>query len=214
MLVTMKCEQSEAELIGHLANQLRYLRTSGAAYDAGDEAEAMRVATTVRVLCHETPKSHALLAQLGLLGKLLFVDTSGVLPPPELSEEGLVFVTWASPLAPVGTGGFCALLDKAERSAPKPFGVWWDTMALEMPGHTMTRKEIVLALANKEGGAHVDPELTDAAYIAVSRDGSMGTISYTTEDGETHTVESNPACAVMRQIAWEVERTVASVFGE
>jgi hypothetical protein len=213
-LGTMSRAQSEADLIGHLANQLKFLRTSGAAYDAGDEAEAMRLAVTVRLLCHETKSSHALLGQLGLLDKLKFVDTATVFPPPEPSEEGRVFVMLSSPLAPMGPRGFFADLGKAERMPPKAFDVWWAATALEVPGHTMSRKEVVFALANQEGGAHVDPALTNAAYVAVSRDGAMGTISFTTEDGQRHTVDSNPVCAVMRQIAWEVEQTVASVFGQ
>jgi hypothetical protein len=50
--------------------------------------------------------------------------------------------------------------------------------------------------------------------VAGLRDGTLGTISYTTEDSETHTVDSNPACPVMRQIGCDVEQTVASIFGE
>ena len=61
---------------------------------------------------------------------------------------------------------------------------------------------------------HTSTHAQEPRLRAGLRDGTLGTISYTTEDSETHTVDSNPACPVMRQIGCDVEQTVASIFGE
>jgi hypothetical protein len=77
----------------------------------------------------------------------------------------------------------------------------------------MTRRELVLAVANQDGGAHVDPALGDAAYAAVSRDQSLGTITVTGPHGEPRTVDDSPALAAVRQIAYEVDETLRPVLG-
>src|ERR1017187_2181948 len=55
-----------------LANLLReqfgYLQTSAREYDAGNEAESKRLATTLRVLFHNTTRSKSLFHQLGMDG--------------------------------------------------------------------------------------------------------------------------------------------------
>jgi hypothetical protein len=47
-----------------LAQQLGFLKTSLEAYKNGSEAEALRIATTIRVLIHETNSSNPLLKQI------------------------------------------------------------------------------------------------------------------------------------------------------
>src|SRR5689334_21606817 len=114
----MAHQQSDAELVAHLAEQVAFLRQSAAQYDEGVDAEAKRLAVSVRTMCHDTRNSQSLLHQLGLLDVLRFVDTAWQMPmkrEPE-REPGTVMVTaFSSPLAPMSGGprGYTPLLDTA-----------------------------------------------------------------------------------------------------
>jgi hypothetical protein len=170
----MAREQTDAEIIRHLVEQVGFLRRSAAAYDAGDTDEAKRLATTARVLCHDGRSSRSLLGQLGLLNELRFIDTVPELDEPEAparapdNDVTITATLFSSPLAPIGGGpqGFAPQLDRAQRSRPKSFQDWWGTVVIEDPKNKLTRRDVVLALANQDAGAHVDPELTHAAYVA------------------------------------------------
>ncbi|MFJ5956563.1 hypothetical protein ACIQC5_11475 [Paenarthrobacter sp. NPDC092416] len=52
----------ERDDINRLVEQLEFLDSSCAAYDSGSRSEAKRLATTVRVLLHDTKQSTSLLA--------------------------------------------------------------------------------------------------------------------------------------------------------
>lgn len=79
-------------------------------------------------------------------------------------------------------------------------------------GSIFTRGEIILVLANKEGGAHVDPKL-DADYVNLSRFNSLGwkTIS-SKEDVITSIDMGNPVFPSMRQISHEIIKTLKEEF--
>jgi hypothetical protein len=64
-----------AELECHLAEQLQFLQVSAAAFDAGFEGEAKRLAVVLRILLHDTKSSKSLLGQLGRKGGPFF-DTA------------------------------------------------------------------------------------------------------------------------------------------
>src|SRR4051794_38541440 len=68
--------QTREDLERLLREQVTFLRRSAEAYDAGDEAEAKRLATHVRVLVHDTESSHSLLGLLGVKEQLGYEDTT------------------------------------------------------------------------------------------------------------------------------------------
>jgi Helicase conserved C-terminal domain len=72
-------------------------------------------------------------------------------------------------------------------------------------GQEFTRKELVLALCNKEGGAHVDPEI-EAAYEKLASSNSLGWV-YREGDGPDQLLP-NPVVYSMRQISHEVLESV------
>jgi hypothetical protein len=92
----------------HLHEQMTFLRGSAESYDAGDFSEAKRLATTLRLLLHDTKKSRSLLTHLGLKNKLRFVDTAGEIRPDTFERlPGGRFrasVAVAIPLAPIAWG--------------------------------------------------------------------------------------------------------------
>jgi hypothetical protein len=151
----------------HLADQLRFIERSCEACDAGDEAEAQRIATSVRVICHQTNRSTSLLTHLGascisMLSTACSPVGPGVLTAPSnlaslvirRTEEGATFKS----VAP---------LDNAPIKRCIPFNDWWETEVVCLTaGVRMTRKSLVLAVANQDDGAHVDATL-EPDYTAI-----------------------------------------------
>jgi hypothetical protein len=72
----MSYELSQAELEQHLGEKASFLRASAQAFDAGFEAEAKRLATSIRILVHDTRNSRSLIDQLGLKDGIRFEDTT------------------------------------------------------------------------------------------------------------------------------------------
>jgi hypothetical protein len=97
--------------------------------------------------------------------------------------------------------------NEAEQAYPvERFSSWWKLMVLQdWAGHSWTRQSLVLEIANKEGGSHVDPTQSDGMR-AVELENSMGWIVHDSR-GE-HSFENKPFLPSIRQIAWEVQHTL------
>jgi hypothetical protein len=153
------------ELCDLLVEQYGLLQSSALSFDRGNEAEALRLATTVRVLVHDTSQSHSLVGQLGTTDRLWVSDTSflpfhvgGMDANQALTLIHKVLFPQTA-LVTLGPGLYvphCATYDT--RMAPqRPFADWWSASIASDPGNfKVTRKQLVLDLANREGGAHVD----------------------------------------------------------
>lgn len=203
----MSVRQSPTELAEHLREQVGFLRTSGAAFDAGQHAEAKRLATTIRILVHDTQMSTSLLNQLGVKDELRFVDTSHPPFPP-----GAIVAHFGLAVGQIGPGpNYDAIFEERGRREPKPFTEWWTALILrDQLGNEFARREMVLGLAHMDGGAHIDPEL-DEAYAALSRDNSLGVTFY---QGDAKVPDSSPVPANVRQIAYELQRTIEEQLGD
>ena len=70
----------------------------------------------------------------------------------------------------------------------------------------MNRMKLVLEIANTDGGAHVDPEL-DEAYMALSRENSMGWHFFDSEGNQSAPI-GRIEFACVRQIAHETLSTI------
>ena len=191
-----------------LAEQLNLLIDLGEMYDSGKHWAALPLAATLRLLLHDTRNSHALLGQLGELHNLEFCDTAHHRDPANLirSHEGLVSMAVIG-----GTPGwwYVPVLTNNEDRPDYPFvsfNSWWDLMVLQDSiGHSWTRRSLVLDIANREGGAHVDPVQSEAIR-AVQVENSMGwVVKDSRGDG---TFENRPFSPSIRQIAWEVQLTL------
>lgn len=203
----MKTHQTKHELWGYLQESLDFIRRSAESFDSGHWAEAKRLAVTVRVLVHDTKASKSLLNQLKLLPSMGFLCTARPNAP------NLIFGQ-ASRLVLVKAGPEGVRFDAPTDRIPPPPGVrhkiilfpkWWSEPVIHTDKMIFTRRDIILALSNKVGGAHVDPEL-DAAFAELLRDNPLGiTASLNgSEDQRVGDIELHS----MRQIAFEVLKSV------
>lgn len=201
------CDSALAE---HLREQLEFLKASAKSYDDGFEGEAKRLATVIRILVHDTRSSKSVLGQLSVKVKMRFTDTS-----PPRPRDGVVLMSGGLAMMRAqmdpggGEGRYVPPLDNLspERIRPPvPFTAWWlSTVVTDGRGSEFNRKKLVTATANQAGGAHVDPQL-DPSYEAISRGNSLG--FRFESDGETAPFKGDAALASVRQIAYELDRSI------
>lgn len=192
----------------HLEEQLDFLRASCDAFDAGREHEAKRLATTLRLVVHDTGRSTSLLTHLGVKDRLGFVDTAPPDPPPPpvitLSFGLAVIEMVLDPLD--GDVRYIPALrspDDHRAHPPACFYDWWTSVVLrDQRGNRFSRKDLVLALANQDGGAHIDATLKQS-YAELKRSNSVGF-----SQGGDRPISNSIVHASVRQIAFEMLRTI------
>lgn len=140
------------DCVTQLRKQLQFLETSCDAYDAGNKDEAVRIATVLRVLFHQTQQSTSLLTHLNApYTKLL--STCEKIPPGRTFWPNLTVIK-ISPVLRMAE--FAPKLDSAQSKNFVSFGQWWRYEKVYLLGSLdLNRKDLVLAAANKDGGAHV-----------------------------------------------------------
>lgn len=199
-----KVQIGQDELVDLLREQVQCLQSSVRAFDEGSEWEAKRLAVSIRVLVHDTKRSHSLLQQLRLKSQLEFHEiTTPDQPGNLMSYHGLVGVLFGA-----GSASYYARLDDGPPYPTKrtPFENWWNRCVLrDAHGSQFSRKDLVLTMANKEGGAHVDPEL-NAEYARLSRDNSLGW--HFSDGSEPRDWSRDPVPHSVRQIAHELLKTL------
>lgn len=199
-------DKERAVLLENLAESTQFLISSASSFDRGYEAEAKRLAVTLRVLLHDTPQSHSLLDLLGVKDQIRFTNTAAEIEPDNvLPTLGLVMMlpVDGSPryVPPLGN------LPPPSIRFPAEFAIWWNNdVTKDKSRNLWSRKSFVLTLANKEGGAHVDPSLNDKYEALVRRNG----LAWLTNnpDGSLRPLEGSPAAASVRQITYEVLDTL------
>jgi hypothetical protein len=146
-----------------LEDQRRFMEKSIRDFAAGDIAEAVRLAVAMRVLVHETSNSKALLAQLTAnYLQLEILDRKPPSTPKRPPGHGVAVVLYVPVSFTLSQEG--VRLDatlKPENYIVSILGRWWTRQSLLLPGlGGFSRKEIILGLVDKEGGAHVDLNLS------------------------------------------------------
>jgi SEC-C motif len=209
--------RSYSELLTKLRSQVGFLERSSALFDEGNEDEGERLALGARVLLHDTDHSHSLLGQLRVKTALSYTDTSihnererrhlgGNLHSETITKHaGLVGFqttatgswTYAPVLRPEGEGRV---------NPPAAFDQWWRKPFLkDTSDRPITRRSVVLDVANKDGGAHVAKAIPEAFRLLTS--GESLPFQVGSEDGSSADIPGI-VMATMRQIAFELLDTL------
>lgn len=150
------------------------LMISCKAFDDGYHSEAKRIATVIRVLLHDTQKSKSLLSQLKLKTSKRYLTT--YIPPLKDNKikghHALLHVGLDKKL---NLPTFIAPRKGGNNNKWVTFETWWNENVLTTDHFcaTFNRRELIHFLVNKDGGAHVDPELP-LKYAVLSRQKGMG----------------------------------------
>lgn len=194
----------KGELENELVDQLKLLRLSCELFDGGNQSVARFIALSLRILLYSHRQSRALLDQLRIRDSRFF-DSAGPLNPRNLLTEcNLVGFRidnlggYNVPRVSMGNENFVGRI---------PFYNWWnDPVLKDNAGRTMSRMQLVLEIANTDGGAHVDPDL-DEVYMGLSRENSMGW-HFSDSNGNHGPLSGRIEFACVRQIAHEVLSTL------
>jgi hypothetical protein len=196
-----------ADFRSHLIRQLSFIRRSADLYDEGVSDEAIRIATHIRTIFHDTTKSTSLVRYLSL--ERLMMISSAIGKP----EEGLPFYH--------GFGKAEQLKDGTRKLVPNldmviidhiPVKEWWQQDIWKTwSGQLISRRSLVLACANKDGGAHVDRNIPED-YAALAAPGAGGI--YQRRSGELIIDEESTDAHLMclRQIGEEILKSPWSDF--
>lgn len=153
----------EIDVPAALQRQLSFIKNSCDLYDRGFEDEAIRIATAIRVILHDTAASTSILSLLAakdisLVSSVGVVDERGcvafsgalsfIRAKMENSNEGPPTIeASALPLGVEALASGCVM--QADE--------WWNQVIYIFPdGGRYSRKDLILDAANKDGGAHVN----------------------------------------------------------
>jgi hypothetical protein len=144
-----------------LARQLQFIENSCREFDAGCKDEAIRVATCLRIVFHDTKASTSLLSHLNSNHiTILSASTSG---DPRHIIMWSAITKWQGIVGQDNWHG-APLLDTAKSKRFIPCHDWWESeIVFYSISVKFTRRKLVLCAANTDGGAHVDHAL-DAEY--------------------------------------------------
>ena len=201
---------SKEELLTHLRDQIAFMIDSAISYDNGFEGEGKRLAAAIRILVNDTRSCSALLTQLKKMN-ILFYDSAHVFDPQNpLTSSCLILKRLAKETTTDLRADYVAPLDNlpptGRESKKVSFGRWWNRTVVfkDKIGNLFTRRDLILTVADKEGGAHVDPKL-DQAYANLTKFNSLGWKVYV--GGKAEDLD-NPVPPSIRQITHEVLKTL------
>lgn len=178
-------------------------------YDDGNDIVALSIATATRVLVHDTEKSTSLLRHLGSKS-VKFLSTNSVRDPTEHVHLGLVRrINVGVNDGQGGEAKYWPLCDERYFHSPREhfamvaFDDWWGEHIFENRRSFLTRKDLVLAIANKDGGAHFDTEV-EVRYDDFRKHWSGGSSLVGRRSGVKRGYDNIPIYPAIRQIAYEI----------
>ncbi len=203
-----------------LTRNVGYLRRSCELFDQGHTDEGIRIATALRVLLHDTNRSKSLLSHLKVKDIMRLNSSCHPPPPGVLMFEGMGVVEMEVSGHEVDRRLVPLLDQTAFKHIPVPIEQWWEmpvyvqnrlirtsTGEDEVVSTHLTRKDIILAAANKDGGAHVDEKL-EPNYERLAASGALGMYldQITVGDGTLVTLPplEDAHLVYLRQMGYEV----------
>ena len=211
-----KTGQTKDELKSHLREQIEFLKRSSQAYDEGCTSEAKRLAVAIRLLLHDTQNSTSLLILLKRKD-ILFYDTSLDYNPNNLLPTmGLIMTKFTITKTGQKRAEYVPPLDDGPPTrytkGKITFEKWWNKIVFaDSKGNKLTRRNLVLAVSNKDGGAHVNHRL-DKEYADMTRFDSLGLRFI--QNGNKRYFATHPELASVRQISHEVLKSLKDEFPE
>jgi hypothetical protein len=180
------------------------------------ETEAKRLAAMIRILLHDTTQSISLLTSLSIKTHVRYIDTSSPNDGKLHSMSGMRGVQSSNPnqyfglVAKVNTGNSLAAVPLFKQHLPewyqhyvnKDFDQWWNSEIIDVNGFKQTRGSLILNIANKDGGAHIDNFFPEEYHIIKNSDLSLNI------QGVQTSFERSVVYASVAQIAWELLNSI------
>jgi len=196
------------------------------------ELIALSMATQVRILVHDTQKSISLLKQLNKKG----IDFHSI-KDDGWQKPGVHFRKFGDNIRNINysaLGSLPSCLVGAEhnivankltsnyfpisreysnvKSTLLSFDNWWDekvAFSFDSNNPYLTRRNIILGIANKDGGAHYNKD-ADSQFRNLKSDQLLNTLI----NRKLPETENNPLYSIVCQICYEVLKTIAPLINE
>lgn len=190
-----------------LREQLRFIQRSCEAFDQGAEDEAIRIATSLRIIFHNTRMSVSLVAHLGLGGEKMLSSSRG-------HGDWRDYLAHQLNLSSPHPIRMLPLL--GDRFTELSVEDWWSNEPVFVyDAQRYSRRMIKLSAADKDGGAHVDEELEKYYEFLCAGEcaiGITGNLAYNGDPPFPQGVTQYPKnahLALIRQFAHETLVSVA-----
>lgn len=195
-----KIKKTWDEFVHDLNDQINCIEDSVNSYLDGKTYESKRVATALRILLHDTENSTSLLTHLELKDKLYFLDNAEPYSETNLLNSNLLLNMRLSPIAKE----FVPRLEVIRENAKWiKFDSWWEqpVVTFNVNKNYFSRKNIVIILANQDGGAHIDKKVNEDYYNLTRRNGQKWYLSI---NGKEISVSNDCFEKTIISIAFEV----------
>lgn len=193
----MPKELTECELEQHLKEQIGFLQSSAKLYDLGQITEAKRIALTLRILLYDGGKP-SLFSLLNLKKKQNLVSTAKPYSETNLlTQQCLVGMTFSSEGASFFPlfGSIGAKLISCNQ--------WLQEIIIDDPQkNKYNRLDLILLLANQDGGAHVDKIIKDERMGL--KDSNVSGWHIIGSNDEEFSFGNDVVYCSMRQMAFEI----------
>lgn len=236
-----KAKRERRKFFEHLVEQTDFLLSSAISYDNDNDAEAKRIATSIRLFVHDTRHTVSLMTHLDKKDKVHFLSSGQPVIDNNLAPSWRLLSITLQKNREVRYQPLCASKWQEPSEKRLPFEVWWEETVfvipkrdengsrLPFPKHRriMSRRNVVHAIADRDGGAHVDANL-DTAHFDLSRDNALhfikaadgAGISFDVDNGRLNVVQDEeglplnrrPDLAAVRQIGHELLLSLFSTY--
>lgn len=184
----------------HLDGNLALMIIGTKLYDDGNQEEAVNLAIHTRALLHSTGKNESPISQLQIKNNIFVLSTTTqYIPGKPGAYYGLLGEILAEGEESKGDLLPMCQVDKEFVNKWHGFDDWWNELVVNDQGFSLSRKDVVLMIANQNGGAHIAAD-HDEKYAAWARDGS----GWIQSDNQESILPYDKVYATMRQIAFEI----------
>lgn len=195
---------TRADFLEKTNEQLKFLIKSAKAYDDGDFSEAVRMATSLRVLLNSSGRDNISLLRHLQGTDWRFMDTAFKFSSTNaMTHTGLAYLRASESAArfiPLVASGF-----PTTHTSRLPYPEWWRQAIVirDKDGNKFTRWHLVDWVANQDGGTHVDASVSESFHKLKRLDGS----GWRTRIGGIDVPVAGVIDTSVRQVAHECIRT-------
>ncbi len=197
--------QTIKDLNKRLEEQIKLLKNNIRAYDAGFDEASIQISTICRVLVHDTNKSKSLLTLLNKKNTIKYITGVNGYVPANLLPYSKNIGVKSSIINNNYELKFYSTTPKKNELFNvifADFDIWWNEIILsDINKNLYTRKEIILFVANKYGGAHIDSNIPDYFYNLENNNTMGWTVQ---KDGQTFSAINSPLLGLVKTIGFDL----------
>jgi hypothetical protein len=185
-------------------DQYSRLKDAVEGFYVGKDVQALNISITIRVLLHETSNSKSLLSRLHSdYWNLEIYDKAPLAPKTVFALRTPLVISGDSTkrvIRPKFDNGLYQLVSLTR---------WWNDEYQPLGNRRLSKREIVLNVADKDGGAHIDGKIPDHHATLSEPPFRFGVDN----GGEKHLMQPNMAYGIAAQAGCELQDYLERHFG-